>query len=81
MTRFELVIKSFADPWLRPLTHIALQKNIRATLKIRCTHSPLKPTHDFTPGARTEKKTLESYRRIELCAKQVILCCDASGSF
>jgi hypothetical protein len=23
MTRFELVIKSFADPWLRPLTHIA----------------------------------------------------------
>ena len=26
MTRFELVIKSFADPWLRPLTHIALQK-------------------------------------------------------
>jgi hypothetical protein len=23
MTRFELVIKGFADPWLRPLTHIA----------------------------------------------------------
>ena len=23
MTRFELARKSFADPWLRPLTHIA----------------------------------------------------------
>ena len=28
MTRFELVKKSFADPWLRPLTHIA-RINIR----------------------------------------------------
>lgn len=27
MTRFELVIKGFADPWLRPLTHIAGKKH------------------------------------------------------
>ena len=27
MTRFELVKKSFADPWLRPLTHIARKKH------------------------------------------------------
>jgi hypothetical protein len=31
MTRFELVIKSFADPWLRPLTHIALKKHPDST--------------------------------------------------
>ena len=83
MTRFELVIKSFADPWLRPLTHIALQKkHPGSTEESRCTHSPPSPHTTLLAGARMAGEiTLEGYRSIEFCTKQVILCCNTSMRF
>ena len=64
MTRFELVIKSFADPWLRPLTHTALKKHPGILEDKMHTHTQV-PTrlHNRCPDAGEILRHIHKLRR------------------
>lgn len=78
MTRFELAKKGFADPLLRPLTHIALKKYPGRPQKEKDAHTPVLSVQLYRGRPDAGEKS-EGYGCIKLCAKLVVVCCSGAA--